>query len=147
MLRLLQETYPARVCAYIGYERALEHQLMAAADMLLMPSRYEPCGLPQMYALRYGTVPVVHATGGLKDSVMQLDERQLAFGTGFLFRGVDSSAALQGAVWRALTVYRSARAAWRALMVRCMRQDNSWEQSARRWASILSSTLRCPSYI
>ena len=94
-LRLLQETYPASVCACIGYDRALEHRLIAAADMLLMPSRYEPCGLPQMYALRYGTVPVVHATGGLKDSVMHLDERQLAFGTGFLFHGVDSSAALQ----------------------------------------------------
>ena len=146
LLLSLQHMYAGRFVCCVAYSKELEHQLIAAADMLLMPSRYEPCGLPQMYALRYGTVPVVHATGGLRDSVIHQDPL-MPLGTGWKFHGVQDCEAFKGALWSALKTYLTAKDSWRTLTARCMVQDFSWGSAARRWASICASTLALPSYI
>merc|ERR1719224_238786 len=87
-LRRAEAQNKGKVVGFVGFTAEMEHQILAGADILLMPSRYEPCGLPQMYAQRYGTVPVVHATGGLKDSVDQYDPFGNA-GTGWKFDRCD----------------------------------------------------------
>ncbi|KAJ1490588.1 hypothetical protein T484DRAFT_1777072 [Baffinella frigidus] len=74
-MRNAENQYKGRVCGYVGFSPEMEHAIIAGADILVMPSRYEPCGLPQMYAQRYGTIPIVHATGGLQDSVDQFAEK------------------------------------------------------------------------
>merc|ERR1719171_3086950 len=84
-----QRKYPGRVCGYVGFDGKVEHQMMAGCDLLLMPSRYEPCGLPQMYSQAYGTLPVVHATGGLVDSVKDISEG-IDVATGFHVRPLSS---------------------------------------------------------
>merc|ERR1712039_84563 len=93
------------VCAYVGFKPEIEHEMMAGCDFLLMPSQYEPCGLPQMYAQAYGTLPIVHATGGLKDSVFGLwDDTHLEVATGFLFSGFDEGA-MKHALYTALNTF------------------------------------------
>jgi starch synthase len=106
-----------------------------------MPSRYEPCGLSQLYSLRYGTVPVVHATGGLDDTVAEFDPAT-GEGTGMKFTP-DTPDALRGAVERALAVRRDP-AAWVRLQENGMRQDFSWEQSARAYRNVYSEMLAAP---
>jgi starch synthase len=123
---------PDRVAARIGFDEGLAHRIEAAADVFLMPSRFEPCGLNQMYSLRYGTVPVVRAVGGLEDTVEDYDGWKR--GTGFKFHEY-SPQALALAVRRALDVYRD-RAAWRGLVLRGMAEDNSWERSAARYEAL-----------
>jgi starch synthase len=123
---------PDRVAARIGFDEALAHRIEAGADMFLMPSRYEPCGLNQMYSLRYGTVPVVRAVGGLEDTVEDFDGWQR--GTGFKFREYAPQALLL-AMRRALDAYRDARA-WRGLVLRGMAQDNSWARSATAYEAL-----------
>jgi starch synthase len=123
---------PDRVAARIGFDEGLAHRIEAGADLFLMPSRFEPCGLNQMYSLRYGTVPVVRAVGGLEDTVEDYDGWKR--GTGFKFHGY-SPQALALAVRRALDVYRD-RAAWRGLVLRGMAEDNSWERSAARYEAL-----------
>jgi len=118
--RGLADTYPDRVAAQIGYDNGLAHRIQAGADMMLMPSRYEPCGLNQIYSLRYGTVPVVRATGGLDDTV---DEE-----TGFKFREF-SAAALEIAIGTALEAWPD-REGWVERMRRGMAKDFSWDASA-----------------
>jgi starch synthase len=118
--------YPDRIGVGFGWNEPLSHKIQAGADMFLMPSRYEPCGLTQMYALRYGTVPVVRATGGLDDSV---DE-----GTGFKFRDY-SGAALLAAITEALAAYRN-RAGWRRRMLAGMSRDLSWSASAGQYIQL-----------
>jgi starch synthase len=108
----------------------LAHQIEAGADMFLMPSRYEPCGLNQMYSLRYGTVPVVRATGGLADTVFDADQHP-DVGNGFVFSDYGAKAMLQ-AVRRAVTCFAD-RARWQTLVQRGMRTDFSWGTSARRY--------------
>ncbi len=123
-----QRRYPGRVASMITFSEAWAHRIEAAVDMFLMPSRYEPCGLNQQYSLRYGTVPVVRATGGLKDTVEEVDvdgDR----GTGFLFDEATDDALLQ-TVERAVLLYRADPEAWRRLQQRGMRLDLSWEASA-----------------
>jgi starch synthase len=114
----------------LGFDDALAHQIEAGSDCFLMPSRYEPCGLNQLYSLRYGTIPIVRATGGLRDSVEPFDSAT-GQGTGFVFEEA-SGEALLAAVNEALTVFAD-RAAWQRLVQNAMAQDFSWERSATRY--------------
>jgi starch synthase len=129
--------YPERVSATIGFSERLAHLIEAGADMFLMPSRFEPCGLNQMYSLRYGTVPIVRATGGLDDTV---EDARASDGTGFKFRDY-TPAALVNAVRRALEAYRNP-ALWRAIQQRGMQQDHSWDASAREYVKLYGSVVR-----
>ncbi|MGO9270336.1 MAG: glycogen synthase GlgA [Terriglobia bacterium] len=135
--RTLAARYPERFLVKVAYDNALAHQIEAGSDIFLMPSRYEPCGLNQMYSLKYGAVPVVRATGGLDDSVRDFDGEN---GTGFKFDEY-SAAALLVALRRALAVYRQPEA-WRRLMANGMQQDFSWTVSAAQYASIYEDLRR-----
>jgi starch synthase len=135
----LAERHPDRIGARIGFDEGLAHLIEAGADLFLMPSRFEPCGLNQMYSLRYGTVPVVHGVGGLLDTVRD-DPRRPATSTGFVFRDY-APAALIAALQRALTVFRD-KPRWRALQAAGMRQDNSWDRSAQEYVRIYERALR-----
>ena len=127
MWRDLAAAHPTRIGVRIGFDEGLAHLIEGGADLFLMPSRFEPCGLNQMYSMRYGTVPVVRATGGLADTVRPFDPDTGA-GTGFIFHEYRSSAMLV-ALKAALAIYaRPAR--WRALQQAGMRQDFSWDASA-----------------
>jgi len=121
------------------FNETLAHKIFAGSDVLLMPSRYEPCGLNQMIGMRYGTVPVVHATGGLIDTVVDMAVAPQQ-ATGFWFEE-HATAALLAAFDRALAVYRNDEA-WRALMGRGMSQDFSWSRSAARYAQLFARVLR-----
>ena len=126
--RYLAGRFPHQVRFVEAYSTELAHWLEAAGDMFLMPSRYEPCGLNQMYSLRYGTVPIVRRTGGLADTVIPVDTAMNS-GTGFVFD--DYSAAALGAALEAAMLLYAAPADWRALMLRGMREDFSWQAQGR----------------
>ena len=128
----LAAAYPEKIGARIGFDETLAHLIEAGADMFLMPSQFEPCGLNQMYSMRYGTVPIVRAVGGLADTVTPE--------TGFSFQDY-SPAALAGALGDALTAYAQPRF-WRALQVAGMRQDFSWDRSAKEYVKIYDRALR-----
>ena len=138
MFQGLRDRRPDRVGLYLGYDTALSHQVMAGADMVLMPSLYEPCGLAQMYGLKYGTVPVVRATGGLNDAVRDPGEGS-GPGTGFKF-GDFSAHALYEAGRRAIELYRNTEA-WQTLMLSGMSQDFSWGRSAREYLKVFEQAL------
>jgi starch synthase len=129
----LASRYPDRVATRIGFDDRLAHQIEGGADLFLMPSRFEPCGLNQMYSLRYGTLPVVRATGGLHDTVTNYDERS-GSGTGFTFDEYSPQALLSTLRW-ALQTYEN-RAAWRRMQVAGMQQDFSWDASAREYVRV-----------
>ena len=131
--RGLAARYPDRIGARIGFDEGLAHRIEGGADLFLMPSRFEPCGLNQMYSLRYGTVPVVRATGGLADTVRNYDP-QTGEGNGFAFTEY-SPAALFGTLRRALDIYKE-RETWRRLQLTGMREDNSWDASARKYVQV-----------
>lgn len=135
-LKELQERFPNRVVFRAGYDEAMAHRIQAGSDVLVVPSRFEPCGLTQIYAMRYGTVPVVHATGGLADTVSDLRDDP-EHGTGFVCKELTEDA-LAGAIERASSAYRNYRK-WRPLMVRAMERDFSWHESARRYESLFTS--------
>ncbi len=128
---------PTRMAARIGFDEGLAHRIEAGADVFLMPSRFEPCGLNQMYSLRYGTVPVVRAVGGLEDTVEDFDGHLR--GTGFRFREYHPSA-MMTAVRRALDVYRDTRA-WRGLQDRGMGLDFSWRKSAEAYERLFAGLV------
>jgi len=131
--RELAIRHPNRIGVRIGFDDALAHLMEGGADLFLMPSRFEPCGLNQMYSLRYGTVPVVHATGGLFDTVHNVDETS-GNGTGFTFNEY-SPVALLGALGRALQMFEN-RPAWRRIQMAGMREDFSWDASAREYVKV-----------
>jgi starch synthase len=135
----LAREYPQRVYFYGGYSDELAHWTEAASDLFLMPSRYEPCGLNQMYSLRYGTVPIVRRTGGLADSVQpfELATRQ---GTGFLFDDY-SGAALNGALEAALDLYQR-EDYWLRLMHNGMGKDFSWRTQVQGYLSAYQQVLQ-----
>lgn len=135
----LRDRRPNQVGVYFGLNTDLAHKVEAGADMFLMPSRFEPCGLNQMYSLRYGTVPVVHATGGLDDTVQDFD-RTTVSGNGFKFYSYMSSRLLEK-IYEALLVYAD-RDLWRALMRNGMRADYSWQVSARRYVELYEMLSR-----
>ena len=136
MWRTFAARYPDRVTATIGFDENLAHQIEAGADMFLMPSRFEPCGLNQLYSLRYGTVPIVRGTGGLEDTVV--DAAQPG-GTGFKFSDY-TPGALVAAVRRALDAFRD-KDAWTALQREGMRRDASWDVSAREYVKVYREEL------
>jgi len=131
----LQKQYPAYVGARISYDDRLAHKIEGGADLFLMPSRFEPCGLNQIYSLKYGTVPVVRATGGLDDTIQ--DYSQSPDGTGFKFDRY-SPEELMSAARRTLEVYRTP-ARWKELIRNGMKRDFSWHRSAQRYAKLYES--------
>jgi starch synthase len=133
MWRDLAVRHPKRVAVTVGFDEELAHLIEGGSDLFFMPSRFEPCGLNQMYSLRYGTVPVVRATGGLDDTVQDVDEAT-GEGTGFKFRAY-TTAAMMEALHRALAWF-ARPAAWRRIQLAGMAQDNSWEASAREYVEV-----------
>lgn len=138
-LQWLRDTFPDQVGFYRGYDNALAHRIEAGADIFLMPSRYEPCGLNQMYSLKYGTVPVVRRTGGLADTVANYDP-ETGSGTGFTFDDYDS-AALLTAIERALAVFADEQQ-WRALMMNGMARDFSWDVQGPEYVELYRGLMR-----
>jgi starch synthase len=136
---------PAQIAVRIGYDEALSHRIMAGADMILVPSRFEPCGLTQLYGLRYGTVPLVRRCGGLADTVVDATEANLATdrATGFVFDAATSSA-FAGAMARAVAAYHDQlrdRTLWPRLMQRGMAQDFSWSRAAVSYVDLYRGLL------
>jgi starch synthase len=135
----LAALYPEKIAVKIAFDNKLSHLVEAGSDMFLMPSRYEPCGLNQIYSLRYGTVPIVRATGGLDDTVRDYNEGN---GNGFKFREY-SAPALVEKVREALKVYRDKKA-WSALQKTGMQERFSWEDSAKRYIRLyMIAQRRC----
>ena len=128
--------HPGRVGVMLAYAEELAHLIIAGSDGVLVPSRFEPCGLTQLYALRYGALPVVRRTGGLADTVMDTNAVTLAdeTATGFVFEG-ESGEALLGAVQRAVALYPE-KATWHKVMRQAMTRDFSWESSARQYLAL-----------
>ena len=132
----LAARHPGKIGAFFEFSNPLAHQIEAGADLFLMPSLYEPCGLNQLFSQAYGTVPIVHATGGLVDTVVDADSSTLADGTatGFAF-SEPTAAALRGAIDRALMLWPD-RAAWARIVEAGMRADWSWDRSARAYVGL-----------
>jgi len=135
--RALAKANPKSIGVTLGYEEVLAHQIEAGADFFLMPSQYEPCGLNQLYSLRYGTVPIVRATGGLADTVIDATPANLASGraTGFAFIPFTADALLE-AVMRAVKLFREKPDAFRAVQATGMQQDWSWGRSAEEYRKV-----------
>jgi starch synthase len=125
-----EKRYPEKLRAIIEFNNGMAHRIQAGSNAFLMPSRFEPCGLTQMYALRYGTAPVVRATGGLRDTVSEFD-RVRRTGNGFVFEKFDA-AEMVAALNRMVTMFRD-RPKWRQLMANCFASDFSWERAAQQY--------------
>jgi starch synthase len=139
MLLQLQDKFPDRVKIWLDFDPPLGQQIYAGCDAFLMPSRYEPCGLGQLISLRYGAVPVVRKTGGLNDTVQNVD-LPLRSGTGFVFEAANATE-LEHACWRALAAFENP-AGWRALQERGMRQDWSWGRAAGKYIDLYEAARR-----
>lgn len=139
LFKSLAEKNPGRVGVKIGYDNTLAHKIEAGADLFLMPSRYEPCGLNQIYSLRYGTVPVVRATGGLDDTIQNFSAKSQQ-GTGFKFEEYDG-AALLGSIRAALKAYRDPKV-WQAIQANGMVKDYSWKASAAAYVTLYEAAKR-----
>ena len=133
-LRYFQDKYPGTMAARIEFDPALSQRMYAAADMLLMPSKFEPCGLSQIIAMRYGTLPIVRETGGLKDTVIPYNEFT-GEGTGFSFSNFNGDE-MGDAVFRAARLFWDNRDAWNQLVTQAMSQDFSWTRSADKYLDL-----------
>ena len=138
-LRQLADTYAGRIVYLRQYDEEMAHWIEAGCDLYLMPSRFEPCGLNQMYSMRYGTVPVVHAVGGLRDTVVDM-RMDPAHGTGWTFQE-PTAEALMAALADALHFYRRP-ALWHTIIRRCMQQDFSWARAARQYLRVYQQIIR-----
>jgi len=139
MFRWAQRAFSGKMSANICYNPVLAQKIYAGSDMFLMPSLFEPCGLGQLYSMRYGTVPVVRETGGLKDTVIPYNE-YTGEGTGFTFANYNAHE-MKDAVMRAMRVFRD-KEKWKAIMKRCMQQDFSWDKSAREYLDLYNQICR-----
>jgi starch synthase len=144
LFREFQSKHPAKVALQVGFDEALAHRIEAGADIFLMPSRYEPCGLNQQYSLRYGTIPIVSSTGGLVDTVVPYSPRTIRErrATGFAF-GPASAPGLLVAVLLALRVYEN-REEWVTMMRAGMETDVSWGQSAKAYGGLYDEVMTAP---
>jgi starch synthase len=140
-LRAQAALYPDRLAVLVGYDEAIAHRIQAGADLFLMPSRFEPCGLSQLYSLRYGTVPIVRRVGGLADTVVDASPANIAAGTatGIVFEAATTEA-LIGAVQRALALSRDRRR-WKKIQLTGMRQDFSWRHSAAEYLLLYDTAI------
>lgn len=134
--RDLSHRYPGKIVAHIGFSESLAHQIEAGADMFVMPSRFEPCGLNQLYSQCYGTPPIVHATGGLVDSVVDCTAATLKEGTasGLMFDGMTAEN-LYATIQRAVGLYHD-QSKWKVLCKNCMAKDFSWQRSAEAYRAV-----------
>ncbi len=139
MFKHAQYQYPGRVSANIKYDGTLAQRIYAGSDMYLMPSLFEPCGLSQLFAMRYGTVPVVRETGGLKDTVEPYNVYTRE-GTGFTFANYNAHE-MKDAVVRAIEIYNN-KEEWEALVKRCMSRDFSWTNSAKEYENLYREILK-----
>jgi len=139
MFLRLQKQFPQKIAVKVAYDNALAHKIEAGSDMFLMPSKYEPCGLNQIYSLRYGTVPIVRATGGLDDTIEPWNPRT-GKGTGFKFSQYSGEALLE-AIKEALWAFRD-QTSWRKLMRNGMGKDFSWNASAKEYVRIYEKALQ-----
>ena len=137
----LQTDYPDKLRVLLTYDNEMAHWIEAGADAFLMPSRYEPCGLNQLYSLKYGTLPIVRATGGLADTIIDIDAAT-GTGTGFVFEAYDPEEMI-GAIRRAVDLFQHKRL-WRQIMKQAMKQDFSWENSARRYVDLYRKAINKP---
>jgi starch synthase len=129
----LAARHPRKIGLRLAYDNTLAHKIEAGSDMFLMPSRYEPCGLNQIYSLKYGTIPIVRATGGLDDTITAFD-RETGDGTGFKFQAYQADDFWQSLA-EALAVYRNPDL-WKTLRRNAMAADYSWENSAREYVKL-----------
>ena len=134
----LRDHAPRQVGVYRGYSEPLSHKIEAGADIFMMPSKFEPCGLNQMYSLRYGTVPIVRAVGGLDDTVETFDVVTGA-GNGFKFGPYRADKFLER-IYEALFAYARPEV-WRQIQMNGMQADNSWENAARKYVELYDWTL------
>ncbi len=134
MFRYFAEKYPGRLSANIMYSEEMAHKIYASCDAFLMPSQFEPCGLSQLMSLRYGTVPIVRETGGLKDTVEAYNEYQHT-GTGFSFANYNAHE-MRDTILYALNIFRNHREDWNALAIRGMEKDFSWKTSAQKYEAL-----------
>ncbi len=132
------QRHPGRVGLTIGFDEPLAHRIIAGADIFLLPSRYEPCGLTQMYALKYGTVPVARATGGLEDTIAAFNPEK-GDGNGFKFKPYEPGAFL-GAVQRAIETFQDPKS-WNRIITNGMKEDFSWDRSARKYLELYRSLM------
>jgi starch synthase len=130
LLEELQRRYRSKLKVYIGFDEILAHKLYAAADMILIPSLYEPCGLVQFIALRYATIPIGHKVGGLKDTISEFDPL-LGKGEGFLFSPYEKENFLD-AIKKALYIYKH-KSDWQKVQYNALKKDFSWYNSAKKY--------------
>ena len=133
MFLRLSKQFPQKIAVKVAYDNAIAHKIEAGSDMFLMPSRYEPCGLNQIYSLKYGTVPIVRATGGLDDTIEHWDPRT-GKGTGFKFTDYNGEALLL-TIKEALRAFRD-QSSWQQLMRNGMSKDFSWNASAKEYIRV-----------
>ncbi|MCI4626175.1 MAG: glycogen synthase GlgA [Candidatus Magnetoovum sp. WYHC-5] len=136
----LNRRFPGKVGCYIGYDETLAHQITAGVDLLLMPSRFEPCGLNQMYCMCYGTLPIVRAVGGLNDTVINFDEHTME-GTGFKFYELTAEALLNTINW-AMHIYYNRNEMFKKIMLKAMDMRFTWENSAKRYEEIYFQAIK-----
>jgi len=137
--RYLSNKYPNRVSNYIGFNETLAHKLYAASDIFMMPSRFEPCGLGQLIAMRYGSLPLVRETGGLKDTVIPYN-MYTGEGTGFSFRNYDAFE-FKEKLFEAIHLYKDQPKVWNKLVYQAMKQDHSLKQMALAYEEIYQNIL------
>jgi starch synthase len=134
----LKDKYPDRLAFYCGYNNKLAHQIEAGADIFLMPSRYEPCGLNQIYSLKYGTIPIVRKTGGLADTVSLYDWQKQS-GTGFVFHDYTATG-LEWAMNYALETFGH-KSAWKKIMQNAMKKNYSWDHQIKKYVKLYKNFL------
>lgn len=140
MLKYFESKYPEKLAIRFEFSNELAHQIYAGSDMLIMPSRFEPCGIAQMIAMRYGAVPIVRETGGLKDTVMPYNE-VIGTGNGFSFANYNAHELLF-TVQRAVSIYYENKPVWNNIRLRAMESDFSWDRSANAYIEIYKSLLQ-----
>ncbi|HOA55515.1 MAG: glycogen synthase GlgA [Clostridiaceae bacterium] len=138
--RMIASRYPERIAVHLGFNPQLAQLIYAGSDMFLMPSRFEPCGLGQLISLRYGTIPIVRATGGLAETIIDFDSDN-ENGNGFSFAGFSSDEMLD-AIDRAISVYNNRPDEWRTLIRRAMELDYSWDSSAKQYENLYKHTMK-----
>ena len=137
LFQAIAKKYPKKVSIHLTFDNTLAHWIEAGADMFLMPSQYEPCGLNQMMSMRYGTVPVVRATGGLADTVVDVDEDKS--GNGFVFTNYEAKELL-AVITRAVRSFAN-QSAWKKIQLAGMNKDFSWDASAKKYVKLYQDAL------